>query len=911
MDRKAPTGSAHGISMSEEEYQKIQQNERQSRGQRNEEQSNDSAASKRNSGSSKSKEKRKSEVMIAAQSLDHELQNVKNLKRLSIGSMDLLVDPEMEFRVQATPPATSNSSSCPSEEVSGVETLDSNVENANNAQGEEADNSYSIGDENREDYMKTFDSDEQPEGSDVLSCALKRSSSTVRKGVLPSNRSKLEKPKKAKYEAGLDGIEPISKNLLWVRADQHPNVKPENYLELVNDTLNNLQLDGLQGRNGRDSIAQSSNSRGLSKSPDHNNGDSLVKRPSRLRKSYTEGEGLQAYNYSEQSEEEDSPKRPNSTSSLKEITEELTRISNNAGLTDSDAITLARTLSIGTSTIENSLKHSAADSNSKNDEDNEFASNIVTKNGLTIPPRSSLRRSKFNTYRMRSNRGTKFSRNSPAAAANKDKNVDQELAEAGKKNIVKEVKISRSHESLASLTSQTSINDIYDHYNTTDTERYSTDSSSPGCKFGSQVESPEQVSGLSGQSDVSLSPLSSTSSTDLHDKLLPGSSASQQTSVRSNPPQTPPKDYKRIIDRKKPNWNWLSTYSPNSSDADPTNTSEEDSFSVETSISEDFAAIPVSTPKSSELVTRKVNHSRHRHQNPYNEQTSTDQAKPHTHEPIEQDSAPVPRHSSLKRKEKLEKQFMKIFKKKTVNFSSEELSNPTPTDGEVTAKGNRDTKKKSSNKKDTKRKSIRLSNFRGDSKSPANSRKQTTAPTSPVITKQDEITSDPTKSLKPAVNVTSSKLVQLPEPAEDVPAEINPAPVQEKEPMELYSNQNNLLPGRQAEVENSLPPRKLTFDDAVRPEHPNAPMKFTPSAFGFPLPPLTASTVIMFDHRLPIFVERAIYRLSHLKLSDPKRELRQQVLLSNFMYSYLNLVNHSLYLQQVEEENSMVGVPDA
>ena len=79
-------------------------------------------------------------------------------------------------------------------------------------------------------------------------------------------------------------------------------------------------------------------------------------------------------------------------------------------------------------------------------------------------------------------------------------------------------------------------------------------------------------------------------------------------------------------------------------------------------------------------------------------------------------------------------------------------------------------------------------------------------------------------------------------------------------------------------------------------------MQFTDSAFGFPLPMLTVSTVIMFDHRLPINVERAIYRLSHLKLSDPKRELRQQVMLSNFMYAYLNLVNHTLYMEQVAQE---------
>lgn len=43
--------------------------------------------------------------------------------------------------------------------------------------------------------------------------------------------------------------------------------------------------------------------------------------------------------------------------------------------------------------------------------------------------------------------------------------------------------------------------------------------------------------------------------------------------------------------------------------------------------------------------------------------------------------------------------------------------------------------------------------------------------------------------------------------------------------------------------------------------------------------------------RFPIHVERAIYRLSHIKLANPRRPLLQQVLLSNFMYGYLNLIN--------------------
>ncbi|KAK2074596.1 hypothetical protein P8C59_008791 [Phyllachora maydis] len=39
--------------------------------------------------------------------------------------------------------------------------------------------------------------------------------------------------------------------------------------------------------------------------------------------------------------------------------------------------------------------------------------------------------------------------------------------------------------------------------------------------------------------------------------------------------------------------------------------------------------------------------------------------------------------------------------------------------------------------------------------------------------------------------------------------------------------------------------------------------------------------------RFPIIEERAIYRMAHLKLANPRRSLQSQVLLSNFMYSYL------------------------
>lgn len=91
-----------------------------------------------------------------------------------------------------------------------------------------------------------------------------------------------------------------------------------------------------------------------------------------------------------------------------------------------------------------------------------------------------------------------------------------------------------------------------------------------------------------------------------------------------------------------------------------------------------------------------------------------------------------------------------------------------------------------------------------------------------------------------------------------------------------------------------------------RTSKPNQPIEFTDSAFGFPLPPPSQSTLVMIDYRFPVHVERAIYRLSHLKLANPKRSLREQVLLSNFMYAYLNLVDHTLHLeQQMELEENL------
>lgn len=45
--------------------------------------------------------------------------------------------------------------------------------------------------------------------------------------------------------------------------------------------------------------------------------------------------------------------------------------------------------------------------------------------------------------------------------------------------------------------------------------------------------------------------------------------------------------------------------------------------------------------------------------------------------------------------------------------------------------------------------------------------------------------------------------------------------------------------------------------------------------------------------RYPIHIERAVYRLSHIKLANPRRPLYEQVLISNLMFWYLSIINRS------------------
>ncbi|KAI9453716.1 hypothetical protein BJY52DRAFT_1396289 [Lactarius psammicola] len=57
--------------------------------------------------------------------------------------------------------------------------------------------------------------------------------------------------------------------------------------------------------------------------------------------------------------------------------------------------------------------------------------------------------------------------------------------------------------------------------------------------------------------------------------------------------------------------------------------------------------------------------------------------------------------------------------------------------------------------------------------------------------------------------------------------------------------------------------------------------------------------------RYPIHVERAIYRLSHIKLANPRRALYEQVLISNLMFWYLGIINKTQQTQQQQQQQAV------
>ncbi|KAG2231745.1 hypothetical protein INT48_007465 [Thamnidium elegans] len=58
--------------------------------------------------------------------------------------------------------------------------------------------------------------------------------------------------------------------------------------------------------------------------------------------------------------------------------------------------------------------------------------------------------------------------------------------------------------------------------------------------------------------------------------------------------------------------------------------------------------------------------------------------------------------------------------------------------------------------------------------------------------------------------------------------------------------------------------------------------------------------------RLPIHTERAIYRLSHMKLTNPRRPLRDQVTISNLMFWYLSIISQQNHNNNNNNENDLI-----
>jgi len=77
--------------------------------------------------------------------------------------------------------------------------------------------------------------------------------------------------------------------------------------------------------------------------------------------------------------------------------------------------------------------------------------------------------------------------------------------------------------------------------------------------------------------------------------------------------------------------------------------------------------------------------------------------------------------------------------------------------------------------------------------------------------------------------------------------------------------------------------KKKTSDSDLKEKKRKSDRRFSPEP-----PPRVLKPDIDYNWtRFSILEERAIYRMAHIKLANPRRALYSQVLLSNFMYSYL------------------------
>ncbi|CCD24851.1 Zds2p NDAI_0E00350 [Naumovozyma dairenensis CBS 421] len=1095
------------------------------------------------------KEKRKSDMFIAAKSLDNELQSVQNLKRLSIGSMDLLIDPELEFRVNnnnnissisnnnnnlsihnsSTSPSSSFSASSSSSSSSSFavdtsisleknistspeistnipNTINSNSNNNDITQDTEVSIEDSI-DVTQSEYLhdeatlkKKTQNDMNIETSNDQPNSLQRSSHRSMSGVGSLKRNGLNRRKLPFLSSSYASTSSTSKqsilssqsekdptftsssssdnltpqNLLWVPANQHPNIKPESYLELVQDTLHNIHLDDDNHNNDDAKVSTDDDLYSMDGTDETNKENlnidyltkpstselrrknkSLVRRPSGLRKSYTEFEEFNTSDEEDETsdcEEEQQLSTDNSTNnanhhqdiiinnktpeiiipkgntrssrfvSLKDITEELTKISNNAGLTDSDAITLARTLSMAGSFQDNSNNNHNSDNfneeqNGNTPEDDEYASNMFMKNGLTIPTRSSLRRSRFNTYRIRSGSSSTSAQSSSSSrttSGSQMTNNNKTVTEPGRGNQPEDHNNTpASHYtarlSYMSTTSPGSISDLYDHYQNSDSDVTPkaeqqnnnnidklTASNSNNTNTNNINSNNEQYNISSDLSHASVSQDSSFLSNESSNNSIlikPQSSQSMLQENIDNQTESPacelPVDSTRQNNNEKQQQQQQQHLHKHANDDKNQKQDQENNhlFSKRNGWHWSSQKNPIESNTELSQANQTTTNNKSRHLQFFSHSADLKD------ESTNSSTTDTDTSTLAQKKETFDKKFAKLFKRKShenKNILKTKSSNSSLSKFRKHAKksdtrllsntnkvGTSPPPPSSSNITDPDRTMNHQSNSEKTSLTPTPKSKSliskvapvsiptptiTISPSSDFVTQSEDINDERNKNedlfdlpaLQPAVSFSSTKTTTSTSNNEidsnksskefvetvreiegddsqelsggDISYEDNNIKNQLQEDESVVSPEDHFeLSQESIEAEDQtqsfndsatqplsqqhgLPPRKLTFDDVKRPERPNAPVEFTDSAFGFPLPALTVSTVIMFDHRLGINVERAIYRLSHLKLSDSKRELREQVLLSNFMYAYLNLVNHTLYMEQVAQQETIDNV---
>lgn len=790
-------------------------------------------------------EKRKSAVLIAAQSLDNELRSVKNLKRLSIGSMDMLTDPDMEMHV---PYGESYRNSWSAQPVSGrplkpTRYSDPTPYKPKTLVRQEPDSNESTN-----------------EGNNT------KNKSLSRRGAVNSRRAVGTQRKLSRN----DDSSEIKQNLLWVRADQHPNVKPENYIELVQDALHNMNINesdvDYQDKENIQNKFENHNFSNYNK-----NSNNLSRRPSLLRKSYTEfddeTEGGQNGDDKNSSKELKKNSIVIPTVTLKDITEELTRISNKAGLTNNDAITLARTLSMASSYDENEEDNiqdepSFDETPSDKTNDEEYASTMVLQNAAIVKSeRNSLKRSKFTTYRIQ--------------------NPHEEI-----KNDITNTNDSSSNLPLSDdmSASPSSINDIYDHYR------------EPSGDWSNLIRESNDLQDYREKDS------------ELADKQI----ATQETSVPgvseehigSEPTQPQPRK-RELNHRRKRNggfWTTKEGQEPKVPDIcpeeqRPVETEEETRVETKDKTVNAFNAAFMQFGKKTNGVTAlkepsvKLEHAKNRH-GPVSgvvqleEEEETKEGKEKRHR-IDKKITNLFRRKAHHQRTTAQDVHLR-GKEVKVKLTNENLNKFT-----VKSKKEYDEERRVKPYVITEEPVQQELGAEQESLQPAVTTKERTPELQPAVVKEqaEEPVKEERPALQPAVSVSRTKV--LPYSSKSMGATTATT-----SSTTTTTSTNTATKKEEKRVTSTLPPRKLTFADVKRKSRANAPIEFTDSAFGFPLPELTYSTVVMFDHRLPINVERAIYRLSHLKLSNSKRALREQVLLSNFMYSYLNLVNHTLYIEQ-------------